>query len=229
MASNRRALTRSNAVGDLSSQVSPPTPPPHPLLKKRSQPLKGGTVATASSPVSPPEMAVADKSVPPAGNGDPSSDEEQPPAKKPNTNDSKRNATSQSGKRGRKQVPPRSPLPARINRVINPGAPDRTSTRRTSAQVAADNKQKADLQRDFETLKKRQIEILAQMEIQQALADEEEDQNSVRTLADADPIQSDVQMTDPIASFTSSEYGGDTEIDEPEEETPKAPAKYTVC
>jgi hypothetical protein len=42
-------------------------------------------------------------------------------------------------------VPARSPLPARSNRVTNPGAPDQRRARRTSAEVAAANKAKMDL------------------------------------------------------------------------------------
>jgi hypothetical protein len=73
-----------------------------------------------------------------------------------------------------------------------------------------ENKQKVDLQHDLEAIKKREIEMLAQMEIQQALADKEEDWNTIRTLTDT--IQNDVEMSNPIDSFTGSEHAGDTEM-----------------
>ncbi|KAH9988441.1 hypothetical protein BJV74DRAFT_885329 [Russula compacta] len=166
---SKRPLTRTYAVADLS-QGQPPAPVSRPPAKKRGRPPKA-TTATSGSTMS----SYKDNQEPSAGNGDSSGDEEQPPTKKPKANDKGATASVPAGKRGKVTVPPRSPLPVRNNRVVNPGAPDRKNPRRTSAQVAAEKKRKEELQRDLDALAQRQIEILAEMEADQEMADEAED------------------------------------------------------
>ncbi|KAH9977533.1 hypothetical protein BJV74DRAFT_888375 [Russula compacta] len=158
--------------------------PPMPV--SRPQPKKRGwppkaTTTTVSSTIASDK----DKQEPSAGNGDSSGNEEQPPAKKPKASNNK-GATSSM------------PL-------------DKKNKRHTSAQVAADKKRKEELQRDLDALAQRQIEILAEMEAKQEMADEAEDQDAIRTLADIDEIKGDVEMLDAISEF--SEFGGDTDVD----------------
>lgn len=171
-----------------------------------------------------------DKQKPSAGNGD-SSGNEEPPAKKLKASDQNKGATSSmpSGKRGKVTVPPRSPPPVRSNRVVNPGAPDQKNTRRTSAQVAADKKRKDELQRDLDAFAQRQIEILAEMEAEQEMADKAEDRDAIRTLADVEDIEGDVEMSDAISEI--SEFGGDADVNGEAEKdivVPKVPAKSVV-
>ena len=240
MPSNRRGLTRTSAVVDVSIQAAPLAPPrqsrklkllppapprtlsPCPPPKKRGRPSKMA-IATADS-TSPSETAIVNKDVLFAGKGDPSSDEGGPPVKKLKALDiNKTDATLQSGKQRGVQVPPRS-LPTRINRVINPGAPDKPGTRRTSAQVAAEKQRQVNLQCDLDALKQRQVQILAELELQLEMADEQEERDTVRKLADG--IESDIEMSDPIDNFTSSECNdsGDNAV-----AISKVSAKIAVC
>jgi hypothetical protein len=172
--------------------------------------------------------AVSNRDVPSIGQNDLSSNEGQPPAKKPKVNDVQKNVTSQSGRRGGnlKQVQPRSPLPKCVNRVVNPGAPDKPSERRSSAQVAEDKRRRDELKRNLEALKQREVEIMAEMEVQQEMADEEEEQSAVKTLAEVENIEDDVQM-EPIEDATDSETN-DTEVECQWEEPPKAARKSMV-
>ncbi|KAH9965082.1 hypothetical protein BJV74DRAFT_799621 [Russula compacta] len=214
---SRHPLTHTYAVADLS-QGQPPMPESCPQPKKRGRPPKA-TTTTVSSTIASDK----DKQEPSAGNGDSSGDEEQPPAKKPKASDNKGAMSSMPlGKQGKATVPP-------CNRVVNPGAPDKKNKRHTSAQVAADKKQKEELQHDLDALTQRQIEILAEMEAKQEMADEAEDQDAIRTLADIDEIEGDVEMLDAISEF--SKFGGDTDVDREagkEIVAPKVPVK-AVC
>ena len=101
-----------------------------------------------------------------------SSGEEQPLNKKAKGNDAKRNTTSWVGRQGSTQIPLRSPLPKRVNCVINPGAPDQKNTRHTSVQVTAEKERQAKLKHDLEALKQQQIELLAQMQVDQEMDNE---------------------------------------------------------
>jgi hypothetical protein len=94
----------------------------------------------------------------------------------------------------------------------------------------ADKKRKEDLQRDLEALAQRQMEILAEMEVEQEIADENEEQDAIKTLADMDAIE-DVKMPEIAADVNGSESGGDTEADSSEESDSnhyQVPAKYVV-
>jgi hypothetical protein len=146
--------------------------------------------------------------------GDSSADEDQPPTKKPKANDKNKGASG--GKRGNKKVIPRwSPLPVRINRVINPGAPDRKNMRRISAQVTVDKKQKEGLIHALDALAERRIAILAEMEVGQQAIDEAEDRDAIRTLADVEAIDGikDIEMAELASDVDNSEYNGDTDVD----------------
>ncbi|KAF8488593.1 hypothetical protein F5888DRAFT_1809552 [Russula emetica] len=70
----------------------------------------------------------------------------------------------------RKVVPPRSPLPSRATPPVHPGAPDMSKPRRTSTEVTAGAKRKAALQ------------------LQEELADEEEERTVVRQQAQSDGL-----------------------------------------
>lgn len=214
---NSRRLTRSHAVPD----VSAPGPFLHPnsrrlsthsyavtklsAPKRRGQPL---TTPTASGTVS----SVADETKLFISDSDSSCDDGQPSAKKLKVDDSSKGVASPlpSGKRGNKAVPPRSPLPIRSTRVINPGYPDKKNARRTSAQVAAENEKKEALRRDLDDLRQRQTEILAEMEIRLEMADEAEDRDAIRSLDDVQAIE-DIEMA---PDTSSSENGGDTQAED---------------
>jgi hypothetical protein len=163
-----------------------------------------------------------------AGNGDSSSDKEQPPTKKLKANNKGAMVSVPAGKQGKVTVPPWSPLPIRNNHIVNPGAPDRKNPRHISAQVAAEKKRKEELQHDLDALAQRQIEILAEMEADQEMADKAEDWDAIRTLADVEDIEEDVEMSDAI-----SEFGGDTDVNGKAEKdkeivASKVPAKSVV-
>ena len=67
--------------------------------------------------------------------------------------------------RAKKVIPPRSPLPKRINHVANPAAPDMPQAKRTSAEVAAAKAEKAQLLQRLDELNKQNKLALAEMEI----------------------------------------------------------------
>ena len=110
----------------------------------------------------------------------------QPPAKKTKIS----NTTSpvqRSGKVGNsraKVVPPRSPLPSRTNRVVNPGAPDKKRKKRTSAEVAAAAEQKKILQLELERIEKDKIRMLAEMEAVEEEEEREEERMRIKDIAD---------------------------------------------
>ncbi|KAH9979672.1 hypothetical protein BJV74DRAFT_780142, partial [Russula compacta] len=70
-----------------------------------------------------------------------------------------------------------------------PGIIGKKPTRRTSAQVAADKKQADELKWSLEELAKRKVEILAEIEVQQQINDEEEERQVIRTLADMEHLE----------------------------------------
>jgi hypothetical protein len=79
----------------------------------------------------------------------------------------------------RNVVPPRSPLPNRINRVVNPGRPDAKCTKWTSAEVTAAEKWKEDLRKQIEEHDRRKIQALAEIELQEEMEAAEEENNEV--------------------------------------------------
>lgn len=93
-----------------------------------------------------------------------------------------------------KVIPPRSPLPNRSTRVINPGAPDKKRTKRSQEEVAAATKQRDELRSRLEEIEKQKIEMLAQMEAAEEEDDLEEERrviNHTTDLMDVDEDQMD--------------------------------------
>jgi hypothetical protein len=139
----------------------------------------------------------------------------------------------------RPSIAPRSPLPNRTNRVVNPGKPDAKRTKRTSAEVAAAAKQKEDLKKKAEELEKQRIQALAEIELQEEMEAAEEESNAVYAQDDlmddeeVAPAQSEnVFSTDeapealePELVEVNSDYGSDGK----ETVVKKAPAKKAVC
>ena len=61
--------------------------------------------------------------------------------------------------------PPQSPLPPRINQVINLGKPNEKKAKQSSAEVAEPKKQKEDLRQPEEEYKKKKIKMMAKIEM----------------------------------------------------------------
>jgi hypothetical protein len=76
-------------------------------------------------------------------------------------------------------VPPRSPLPNRINRVVNPGRPDAKRAKRTSAEVTAAAKRKEVLRQEIAEHERRKIQALAEIEMQEEMEAAEEENSMV--------------------------------------------------
>ncbi|KAH9979671.1 hypothetical protein BJV74DRAFT_888022 [Russula compacta] len=132
--------------------------------------------------------------------------EEAPPPKSDQTtgtNDNKPPAKRPKGSNTNINVPP-SPVALPLETNISkstlqilpeqkcdpyPGIIGKKPTRRTSAQVAADKKQADELKWSLEELAKRKVEILAEIEVQQQINDEEEERQVIRTLADMEHLE----------------------------------------
>ena len=78
--------------------------------------------------------------------------------------------------RAKKVIPSRSPLPKRVNRVVDPAKPDMPQAKRTLAVVAAAEAKKSKLLRRLEELDKQNKLTLAEMEL-----NEEDEEASVVT------------------------------------------------
>jgi hypothetical protein len=94
----------------------------------------------------------------------------------------------QQRKRDPPKIIPRSPLPAR-KRALHPGAPDMVRPRRSPGQVTADNQRAKDRKRDSEKLAQKNIETLAQMDIQQEIDDREEEARAIQRLSDVERLE----------------------------------------
>jgi len=121
----------------------------------------------------------------------------------------------------RQAPPPRSPLPPRIKRVINPGKPDEKRTKRSSAEVAEAKKQKEDLRRLEEEYKTKKIEMMAKIEMQEEIDAAEEENNHWDNRMDGDEgglAQSeDVVEEEPVievSGFGDDGTAGDANVDE---------------
>lgn len=79
----------------------------------------------------------------------------------------------------KKTIPPRSPLPQRINRVIQPGKPAMPRPKRTSAEVAEAEAKKVELLARVEELERQKKIALAEMELDEEEEDVEEEQTAV--------------------------------------------------
>jgi hypothetical protein len=137
-----------------------------------------------------------------------------------------------------KVLPPRSPLPARAGRNVNPGKVAAPNTRKTSAEVAAIAKRKADLQRQVDELEQQRIEKLAEMELQEELDDEAEERSVVRKLGEASSLDDteDIEMqseegevVDPSVAEAGSEVAAEDDSDEATRVKKAAPKGKQVC
>ena len=105
----------------------------------------------------------------------------------------------------RKVVAPRSPLPSRATRPVHPGAPDMVKPKRSSAEVTAAAKRKAALQRQADDLEQKKVDMLAEMELEEELAEEEEERAMVRKQVHADSFD---DTEDAIMQFEDEENQG---------------------
>jgi len=141
-----------------------------------------------------------------------------------------------------KVLPPRSPQPARTNRNNHPGMVAMPRAKRTSAEVDAFEKRKADLRHQADELERQQIETLAEMELQEELDEAAEAQSVIKKLPDAGTIDDveDVEMqsndgegTGASVAETGSEVASDedeSDSDEPVVVKKSAPkAKKVRC
>jgi hypothetical protein len=97
----------------------------------------------------------------------------------------------------RKRIPQRSPLPQRINRVVQPAKPVMPRPKRTSAAVAAAEAEKVDLLRRLEELDKQKKLALAEMELNEEEEDAEEERTAVRHLKDLPDSESEEPLAEP--------------------------------
>lgn len=81
-------------------------------------------------------------------------------------------------------VPPRSPLPSRTNRVVNPGAPDKKRTKRTSEETAAAAEQKNKLKLELEQIEREKIRMLAEMEEVEEQEQRDEEEMRIKDIVD---------------------------------------------
>jgi hypothetical protein len=80
-------------------------------------------------------------------------------------------------------VPPRSPLPSRTNRVVNPGGPDKKRAKRTSAEMAAAAQQKKKLKLALEQMERDKIRMLAEMEEVEEQEERDEERTRIKDIA----------------------------------------------
>ena len=83
-----------------------------------------------------------------------------------------------------RQIPPRSPLPVHINRVVNPGAPDQRRAHCTSAAVTASMRRKEELKLELERMEKEKICMLAEMEASEEEEQQQEEKMAIRDVTD---------------------------------------------
>ncbi|KAH9028661.1 hypothetical protein EDB85DRAFT_1892403 [Lactarius pseudohatsudake] len=91
----------------------------------------------------------------------------------------------------KKPIAPRSPLPQRINRVVQPGKPAMPRPKRTSAEVAAALAEKARLLRRVEELDKEKKLALAELDLDEEAQDAVEERIAVRHLIDLPDSESE--------------------------------------
>jgi hypothetical protein len=99
--------------------------------------------------------------------------------------------------RTKKTVPPRSPLPQRINRVIHPGKPAMPRPKRTSAEVTEAKAKKAELLVRLEELERQKKIALAEMELDEEDEDMEEERTAVRHLKDLQNAENEEINSEP--------------------------------
>jgi hypothetical protein len=134
-----------------------------------------------------------------------------------------------------KVLPPRSPQPARTNRNTHPGMVAMPRAKRTSAEVNAFAKNKANLRQRAEVLERQRIEALAKIELQEELEEEAEARSVIKGLGDASFIDdvemrsesSDDKNTDETGSKVASE--DDSGSDRSVVKRKAAPKARKVC
>ncbi|KAF8488710.1 hypothetical protein F5888DRAFT_1809460 [Russula emetica] len=165
---SRRPLTCSNAVANLKD-IQPTAIMPPRLRRQTLNPddtESDNEIAASGTPLGPN-----------LEHGQPAADNEldgtvAPPQGTSAADSANRVAVCQPTLVNHKVVPPRSPLPSRATRPVHPGAPDMSKPRRTSTEVTAGAKRKAALQ----------------LQVEEELADEEEECTVVRQQAQSDGL-----------------------------------------
>ncbi|KAJ7737941.1 hypothetical protein B0H16DRAFT_1891494 [Mycena metata] len=131
------------------------------------------------------------------------------------------------GKAKAKAIPPRSPLPGRAKRVVDPGKPDQPRSKRSSEQVDAANEELAALKAEVARLHAERLETLAEMELDDEAAAQAIDTSTVRFRPSAgapiigatfgrrelycdDPNDSDI----PCLEFDDEDFDAAAEADE---------------
>lgn len=199
----KRRTTRPKGPKNISEQEDPATSPlildnesdpalvVDPTVKPRPKPRP-----TAKKPIAIPEPEVVDdleipqqrpKRGRPRSNTNATVPESivQPPVKKAKTSGTTLPVQHDGnlGDSRSKALQPRS-LPSRTKRVVNPGGPDKKRPKRTSAEVAADAKQKKKLQTKLEKLERDKIRMLAEMEAVEEKEQQEDERMVIKDIAD---------------------------------------------
>jgi len=233
MSTATRCLTRSYAIADLNDMESVSTVnQPSDRSKKRKATDEG----IETDPVSAPEDFQPPATPPKRTRGRPKGSKNKGRSDRQTNSDDKLGHTDslmsppKPSKRGQ-APPPRSPLPPRIKRVINPGKPDAKKAKRSSAEVAEAKKRKEDLRRLEEEYKKKKIQMMARMEMQEEM-DAAEEENAVNLWDNITDKGEDVVEEEPAAEalgFGDDRTASDADVDEEPKRAPVKKAAAPVC
>lgn len=124
----------------------------------------------------------------------------------------------------KKAIPQRSPLPKRINRVVQPAKPAMPRPKRTSAEVAATKAKKAELLQRLDELDKERKIALAEMDLDEEAEDAEEERTSVRHLKDLSNTESQEPPTPPNDDVVEEFPMDDDDPSSPDDVDTKSPA-----
>ena len=234
MSTATRCLTRSYAIADLNDMESVSTVnQPSDRLKKRKATDEG----IETDPVSVPEDFEPPATPPKRKRGRPKGSKNKGRSDQQTNSDDKLGHTDspmsppKPSKRGQ-APPPRSPLPPRVKRVINPGKPDAKKAKRSSAEVAEAKKRKEDLRRLEEEYKKKKIQMMAKMEMQEEMDAAEEEENAVNHWDNITDEGEDVVEEEPAAEasgFGDDRTASDADVDEEPKRVPVKKAAAPVC
>jgi hypothetical protein len=219
MSTALRPLTRSYAIADLNDmQPKPASNVIQALDSKKRKATDNGDETDHLSTDGPNSPKPAPKRKPGRPRGSKNKALNQQPNSKA-LEDTDIELSPPKASKKRNVVPPRSPLPARINRVVNPGRPDAKRTKRTSAEVTAATKRKEDLRREIEEHDKRKIQALAEIELQEEMEAAEEENNMVNERdngmedEEALPQSESIMEEDPVDKSTEFEITADTGVE----------------
>ena len=195
---SRPHLTRSHAatnLADMQSQIA--VPAKHRKRSRNANDTGSDNEDTLDAPENPEH-------------GQPAEESElgkivAPPVGKDAANSATGMTTRKLGVVNRKVVPRRSPLPSRATQPVHPGAPDMVKPKRTSAEVTAAAERKVALQHQADELEQKKIDMLAEMELEEELAEEEEERTVVREQAHTDSLD---DTEDVIMQFEDEEHKG---------------------